>query len=95
MTKSELKVKINQAIEEIPEYVLEEILDYINKVKEISQRPNTHWNILYRLYLELNLNSFLIKNNGFHNKTGIFEISLKKTVKNSGKKNLLGYFNGM
>jgi len=36
MTKSELKVKINQAIEEIPESVLEEILDYINKVKGIS-----------------------------------------------------------
>ena len=36
MTKAELKTEINKAIEEIPESVLEEILDYINKVKESS-----------------------------------------------------------
>ncbi len=68
-----------------------EIKNMINLIRKTESQSRTHWEILYQLYLNVKLNSLLIQNNGFHRTTGIFEIVLKKP----GKKNLLGYFNGM
>ncbi|MFX0139303.1 MAG: hypothetical protein ACFFDN_37025 [Candidatus Hodarchaeota archaeon] len=83
-----LKVKIINIEYDASDLEINNILDHIEK---ISKSYRTHWNILHQLYMNVELNSLLIKNNGFHRKAGIFEIILKK----SGKKNLLGYFNGM
>jgi N12 class adenine-specific DNA methylase len=36
MTKTDLKIKINQAIENAPESVLQAVLDYLNQIHEDS-----------------------------------------------------------
>lgn len=36
MSKADLKIKINKAIEEVPEDVLVEVLDYLNQARKAS-----------------------------------------------------------
>lgn len=68
-----------------------EITDKLKEINKFKNNLNSHWNILYLLFLEIKLNMQLIENYEFNGKRGIFEIDLKR----ENKKDLLGYLYGM
>jgi hypothetical protein len=68
-----------------------EILTLKKKVASLSKLQG-HWNVLHKLYLNLRLQSLLLEPDGHDIKKGIYEIV---PIQEKGKKDLLGYFDGM
>lgn len=68
-----------------------EIKNLLKEIKKFKNNFDSHWDILYLLFLGIKLNMQLIENYEFDGKRGIFEIVIRK----ENKKDLLGYLYGM